>query len=116
MIAEPLDRCVCTGLAGFLFEDQSGGGRTIAIGCSTCGIRTESFPLDLAEDAVLAWEAGEFADLALPVHGGDGRTRKKPCLRGDRGGFDLQICEPDLASRLVATIKAPFGCGQVSTA
>jgi hypothetical protein len=70
MIDEPLDRCVCTGLAGFLFEDQAGGSRTVAIGCSTCGIRTESFPLDRTEDAVLAWEAGDFADGPLAPLGG----------------------------------------------
>jgi hypothetical protein len=70
MINEPLERCVCTGLAGFLFEDQAGGGRTVAIGCSTCGIRTESFPLNQAEDAVLAWEAGDFADESPAQSGG----------------------------------------------
>jgi hypothetical protein len=76
MIDEPLDRCVCTGLAGFVFEGKTGESRTVAVGCSTCGIRTESFPFDLADDAVLAWEAGDFADDVPTVMGGN--TRSQP--------------------------------------
>lgn len=62
MTDEPLERCVCTGLAGFVFEDRPAGGRRVAIGCANCGTRTAGFPLDQIQEAILAWEAGEFAD------------------------------------------------------
>lgn len=62
MTDEPLERCICTGLAGFVFEDRPAGGRRVAIGCVNCGTRTNGFPLNQIEDAILAWDAGDFAD------------------------------------------------------
>ena len=68
MMDEPLDRCVCNALPGFLF-DGHGAKRRVAIGCPHCGTRTEPFPLDQAENAILAWEAGEFTGDAVPLPG-----------------------------------------------
>jgi hypothetical protein len=83
MIDEPLERCICTGLAGFIFEDRPAGGRRVAIGCATCGTQTASFPLNQIEDAILAWEAGEFADGA-PISFGETTLTRPDWQRADR--------------------------------
>ncbi len=69
MTNEPLDRCVCNGVAGYLFEDRRAAARHVAIGCAHCGTRTEIFPADRIDDAIVAWETGEFAQGTPTIFG-----------------------------------------------
>jgi hypothetical protein len=87
MTNESLERCICTGLAGFMFEDRPGGGRRVAIGCPRCGTRTENFTLDRIEDAVLAWEAGEFAATPLPIATDVWAAQGRPTSAAPIGGL-----------------------------